>query len=175
VLTDEVYDETYGAKVEIPDAIPEAPQAQPKPGSIRGWQVRVLQLNAQRLKEAGTGAKVGLIKTEAELERFEATGEWPEYLPVAQWHEVDARYGKRPGAAGTVFQWVRKLVTARQYEALYAGRPGYWVLETAGSDVVVGFKKPLPGGWKQGQALEAGMAWCNAEEVAKLEAASGRN
>jgi hypothetical protein len=163
VYTREKFDAIEHGEVKLPDPIPAAPQASER--KVTPWKAEQFDELKRRFAERMTlslekrGPSLVWIETEPEF-RAVMAGEQP-------WPVMALGVRATPGSE---FGWIRKLVTGRQFETLYAGRPGYWVLEKAGSDVVVGFKRPV-NGWHQGMQLPPGEAWCDEAEIARLEAA----
>jgi hypothetical protein len=122
--------------------------------------LELLAANNTQLRKAG---HYGTLQTLEDLDEFEKTGKIPDTKPTQ----------RKPSSMQ--YRWKRKVVTDRQYHNAYASRPGYYVLETFGTDVVVAYRKAVPGAiLGLMPELPAGEAWCNQSEQELLEARAGR-
>jgi hypothetical protein len=118
------------------------------------WK-KILTLNSKRIKDKkGPNERPGLLKNFEDLDHYETTGEWPEYVHPSEWRSPRARSAGEVAVAGrfpnsVVAEWVKKRVTRKEWDRDYAPLGQYYKLTEDGSDIWVAFtrvktNKPMP-------------------------------
>lgn len=126
--------------------------------------LRLIGLNMRRAADkANPYERVPLLTSIEDLDRYEATGEWPEYVPVAQWRMTIPLTGVR-----TI--WVKRRMKNSEYARYYAGHHRYYKLRPDGDDhVLVGHSYVT-----EGKALPDHLQACDEQESKRLAWLAGR-
>jgi hypothetical protein len=150
-----------------PDAVDLLPASvdidtiRPRTSRQERW-LKLLSLNAHRLQQEGSEGRTSVLMSLEDLDHYEQTGEWPDYVPVTAW--------TTPQGKSIRAHWVKRHVSERDYSKYYAGSPGYHRLSQDDEGIVIGFTRVVTGkSWPR--HLEV----CSEKEAKSLEYLAGRN
>lgn len=118
---------------------------------------KLSRLNGARLKaKSNPYEKVALLKDLNDLDQYEATGQWPEYVHPSQW---PSRVAKKPGGS---FIFIKRRMSRPEYDrGKYADQPQCYFLAEEEGDIWVARihvrvqGKRIPDGWMECEEAES--------------------